>query len=263
MLSSGGARQIARVNPAGLGRIRIEGSGPPLVLVPGMDGTGDLFYRQVPLLARAYRVARYRLRDDAERMDVLVDDLADVVRAVSPGGEPAVVVGESFGGAVALSFALARPEAVAALVVLNSFPRFLPQVRLRLAIVTLAAVPFPWQAMTIVRRLTAFRLHSRYTHRREIRRFLALTAATTRRAYLARLRILRRYDVRDHLSEIRVPTLFIASDRDHLVPAVAQARYMAERVAGAKLHVLEGHGHICLIAPNVDLAAILREWRAG
>ncbi|HEX9610555.1 MAG TPA: alpha/beta fold hydrolase, partial [Gemmatimonadales bacterium] len=184
------------MNPAGLGRIRIDGSGPPLVLVPGMDGTGDLFYRQVPLLARAYRVARYRLRDDAERMDVLVDDLADVVRAVSPGGEPAVVVGESFGGAVALSFALARPDAVAGLVVLNSFPRFLPQVRLRLAIVTLAAVPFPWQAMTIIRRLTAFRLHSRYTHRREIRRFLELTAATTRRAYLARLRILRRYDVR-------------------------------------------------------------------
>lgn len=251
------------MNAGGLGRIRIEGAGPPLVLVPGMDGTGELFYRQVPLLARAYRVARYTLRDDAESMDVLVDDLAEVVRAVSPGGEPAVVVGESFGGAVALSFALARPDAVAALVVLNSFPRFLPQVWLRLAIVTLAAVPFPWQAMTIVRRLTAFRLHSRYTHRREIRRFLELTAATTRRAYLARLKILRRYDVRDHLPEIRVPTLFVASDRDHLVPAVAQARSMARRVAGAKVHVLEGHGHICLIAPNVDLAAILREWQAG
>jgi hypothetical protein len=38
---------------------------------------------------------------------------------------------------------------------------------------------------------------------------------------------------------------------------------MTDRVSGAKLHVLEGHGHICLIAPNVDLAAILREWRAG
>jgi pimeloyl-ACP methyl ester carboxylesterase len=263
MLSSRFARQIARVNPAGLGRIRIEGHGPPLVLVPGMDGTGDLFYRQVPLLARAYRVARYALRDDAESMDVLVDDLAEVLRVVSPRGEPAVVLGESFGGAVALSFALARPELLAGLVVLNSFPRFLPQLWLRLASVTLAAVPFPWQAMTIVRRLTAFRLHSRYTHRREIRRFLELTAATTRRAYLARLKILRRYDVRARLPEIRVPTLFVASDRDHLVPAVAQARYMTDRVSGAKLHVLEGHGHICLIAPNVDLAAILREWRAG
>jgi pimeloyl-ACP methyl ester carboxylesterase len=228
-----------------------------------MDGTGELFYRQVPLLAASYRVGRYRLRDDAETMDVLVDDLAGVVRALSPGGEPAVVVGESFGGAVALSFALARPELVSALVVLNSFPRFLPQLWLRLAIVTLAAVPFTWQAMTVVRRLTAFRLHSRYTHRREIRRFLELTAATTRRAYLARLKILRRYDVRDRLAEIRAPTLFIASEHDHLVPAVTQARYMAERIAGAQVRVLEGHGHICVIAPNVDLDAILREWRAG
>ena len=50
---------------------------------------------------------------------------------------------------------------------------------------------------------------------------------------------------------------------DHLVPAVTQAHYMAERIPGAQVRVLEGHGHICLIAPNVDLGAILREWRAG
>lgn len=241
--------------------VRIEGSGPPLVLVPGMDGTGDLFYRQVPLLARRYRVGRYALRDDAPNMETLVADLAEVVRGTAPGGKPAVIVGESFGGTVALSFALARPDLVAALVIINSFPRFLPQGRLHLAIWVLGALPFPWQAMSLVRRLTGFRLHSRYTHRREIRRFLELTAATTRRGYLSRLRILRDYDVRERLREIRVPTLFVASDRDHLVPAVAQARAMAERVPDAQVHVLQGHGHICLIAPGVDLEAILRGWR--
>ena len=30
-----------------------------------------------------------------------------------------------------------------------------------------------------------------------------------------------------------------------------------------RLLVLEGHGHICLIAPNVNLGRILEEWRAG
>jgi hypothetical protein len=29
------------------------------------------------------------------------------------------------------------------------------------------------------------------------------------------------------------------------------------------MHILEGHGHICRIAPDLDLAAILREWLAG
>jgi pimeloyl-ACP methyl ester carboxylesterase len=238
----------------------LTGDGPPLVLVPGMDGTGRLFYRQVPLLAQRYRVATYRLREDAPGMEALVDDLCGVIGAASPAGTPAVVVGESFGGAVALSAALARPDRIAALVVLNSFPYFAPRRRLELAIFALRAFPFPWQAMSLVRRLTAFRLHSKHTHRAEIRRFLELTAGTTRAGYLARLRVLHSYDVRDRLSEIRLPTLFLASELDHLVPSVAQARGMAARVPGAAVRVLSGHGHICLIAPDIDLSQILEQW---
>ena len=113
----------------------------------------------------------------------------------------------------------------------------------------------------MVRRLTAFRLHSRFTHRAEIRRFLDVTRETSREGYIARLRILQEYDVRDRLGEIRAPTLFLASERDHLVPAVEQARFMTERVAEATLRILQGHGHICLIAPNLDLERILEEWR--
>jgi 3-oxoadipate enol-lactonase len=241
--------------------LTITGEGPPLVLVPGMDGTGRLFYRQVPLLARRFRVATYRLREDASSMNALVQDLATVIRTVAPDGTPATVLGESFGGTVALSMALARPDLVRALVVLNSFPYFAPRLRLSLAIFTLQAVPFPWQVMGVVRRLTAFRLHSKFTHRAEMRRFLDLTRDTTRPGYLARLRILQGYDVRDRLKHIRAPTLFLAADQDHLVPAVEQAAAMAARVPGAALRVLEGHGHICLIAPNIDLADILTQWR--
>lgn len=242
--------------------IKLAGDGPPLVLVPGMDGTGRLFYRQVPLLARRFRVATYRLRDDAPSMAVLVDDLAAVIRAASQSGAPAIVVGESFGGTVALSAALSRPDLVAALVVLNSFPYFEPRRRLRLAIFALGMLPFPWQAMSVVRRLTAFRLHSPHTHGAEIRRFLTLTAGTTRPGYLSRLRVLLAYDVRDRLREIRAPTLFLASDRDHLVPSVQQGREMAALVPDATFRVLAGHGHICLIAPDVDLENILAQWDA-
>mgnify|MGYP003348413058 CR=1 FL=1 len=32
-------------------RFALSGSGPAVVLVPGMEGSGRLFYRQVPLLA--------------------------------------------------------------------------------------------------------------------------------------------------------------------------------------------------------------------
>lgn len=226
-----------------------------------MDGTGELFYRQVPLLAKSYRVGTYALRDTTPSMDVLVDDLARAIEVLAPVTRRAIVVGESFGGAVSLSLALARPDRVEALVILNSFSYFAPQVRLHLAIVGLSAMP--WGAMPLVRQLTASRLHSRHTHAAEIRRFLHLTARTTRTGYLNRLRALTSYDVRGRLGEIACPTLFLAAERDQLVPSVAQASMMAASVPRATLRVLGGHGHICLIAPDVDLAAILREWRQG
>ena len=240
-------------------RIESTGEGTPVVLVPGIDGTGLLFHRQVPLLASDHRVTTYRLRDDASSMAVLVEDLRRVVDTTSGAGASAVVVGESFGGALALSFALAHPDRVRRLVVINSFPYFEPQIRLRLGVHGLRAMP--WGAMPLARRLTAFRLHSGHTHRHEVERFLEVTRATTKQGYLGRLRLLTRYDVRDRLSELRPPTLFLASELDHLVPSVEQARLMADRVPGATLRILDGHGHICLIAPDIDLSEILRAWQ--
>ena len=240
-------------------RLSIHGAGEAIVLVSGMDGTGKLFYRQVPLLARSYRVATYALRDSATSMEQLVADLGDVIDAVAPDTRRATVVGESFGGALALSFALARPEQVTGLVVLNSFPRFTPQFRLHLARLGLNSVP--WGAMRLVRKLTASRLHSRHTHRDEIRRFMELTASATREGYCNRLQVLTRYDVRERLHDIHAPTLFLASQQDHLVPSVAQAQYMGARVPRSTVQVLDGHGHICLIAPDIDLGQILDAWR--
>ena len=134
----------------------------------------------------------------------------------------------------------------------------LPQIRLRLAIAGLKILP--WGAMPLVRHLTAFRLHSPHTHRTEVRQFIARTVHATREGYLDRLTLLKQFDVRDRLRDIQCPVLFLAAENDHLVPSVEQARYMAERVPGSVMRLLEGHGHICLIAPDIDLGAILDRW---
>jgi pimeloyl-ACP methyl ester carboxylesterase len=231
-----------------------------IVLVPGMNGSGELFYRQVPLLEQSYRVATYTLRDDAEHLATLVDDLASVVDRVAPRTRRAIIVGESFGGAIAMTFALTHPERVSELVIVNSFPRFARQLRLKLAIAGLTAMP--WNTMPLVRRATAWRLHSRHTHRTEIQRFVRLTAQTTRQGYISRLKLLRTYDVRHRLRELNVPTLFLAAELDHLVPSVSEARFMTRQVPESDMRVLAGHGHICLIAPDLDLSTLIAEWRA-
>lgn len=240
-------------------QVRTEGTGEPVVLVPGLDGTGLLFYRQVPGLARRHCVITYRLREDAASMDQLVADLL-AVQQEAAGGAPITLIGESFGGVLSLAFALAYPTLVRELVIVNSFPRFTPQFRLWAGYHALRAIP--WGMMAVVRRATAFRMHSPHTHRQELEEFHARMRSTSREGYLSRLRILRDCDLRDRLSEIRVRTLLLAADRDHLVASVQQAALMASRLPYATVRVLEGHGHICLLAPDLDLAAILDEWRS-
>ena len=241
-------------------QVRIEGVGSPVMLVPGLDGTGLLFYRQVPLLARRHRVITFGLREDAVAMDQLVADLA-AIHDEAADGRPVTLVGESFGGLLSLAFTLAHSSRVRELVVLNSFPHFTPQARLWAGYHALRAIP--WGMMATVRRLTSARMHSPHTHRNELEEFHRRMRATTRNGYLSRLRILRGYDVRDRLGDIRVRTLLLAADRDHLVPAVRQAALMASRLPDATVRVLSGHGHICLLAPDLDLASILDEWHRG
>jgi len=220
--------------------------------VPGIDGTGLLFYRQIPLLERRYAVTTTRLRDDAARMGDLVDDLHAAVSAAAPDGRPVTLLGESFGGALSLSYAVAHPGRVARLVILNSFAHFGSKVQLLLGYHLLRAMP--WGMMPLVRQVNAGRMHSQHTSPDEIRRFLGLMRATTRHGYLSRLRMLRDYDIRARLQEVASPTLFLAADRDHLLPSVAQARLMQSLTPGSAMRVLEGHGHSCLVAHNLDLA---------
>ena len=234
-----------------------------LLLVPGIDGPGKLFYRQIPGLERRFTVATTSLRDDAASMDALVSDLDREVSRLAPEGQRVALLGESFGGALALSYALAHPQRVERLVILNSFAHVDSPARLSLGYHLLRATP--WPLMRIVRKVNAGRMHSARTERDEIRRFHDLMRATTREGYLSRLRILRHYDLRDRLPALAPPVLYLAADRDTLVPAVQQARLMSGLSPRASMRVLEGHGHSCLIAPDLDLAAIIDDWidRAG
>ena len=239
-------------------RLLIDGSGEAVVLVPGMDGTGQLFYRQRPLLMRSRRVATYALRDSASDMPTLVSDLARVIEVVAPVERRAIVIGESFGGTLAMSLALDRPERVAALVVVNSFAHFSPQIALHLGRWGLRAVP--WRMMPFLRRVVESRLHSAHTHADDLCQFRHATMSATREGYLNRLAILMQYDIRQRLHELGTPTLFLAAELDHFIPSLTQAKFMAARVPQARVRVLDGHGHVCLIAPDVDLGQILDEW---
>ena len=228
-----------------------------MVLVPGIDGTALLFYRQVPLLARAFDVVAFPLPDDpGATMSELVDDLRLLIGEVSDQG--AILVGESFGGALAMSTALAHPDQVKGLVIVNSFPWLARRFQIRAA--PLALRLLPWIAMPLVRTLTESKLHSKHTSEADLAEFHQRAKAIGRRGYLRRLEILADYDIRRQLGSITAPTLFLAADEDRLVPSVTWARYMSARVPGSELEILSGYGHICLINDDLDLLAHVGPW---
>jgi len=230
---------------------------PTVVMVPGMDGTALLFYRQVPLLARRFSVAAYPLPDDPDLdMDGLVADLDGLIRETA--SSRVILCGESFGGALAMSYALAHPDSLAGLVVINSFPRVRDRLRLRLAPLALRLVP--WGTMTLVRRFTESRLHSPHVNREDLAEFHERAKTIGREGYIRRLEILADYDIRDRLGEITVPTLLLAADHDQLVDSVDEARFMAERIPDAEMRVLEGYGHVCLINHDLDLLDYVAPW---
>lgn len=241
--------------------LRFEGRGDPLVYVPGIDGTGALFYTQVPRLAHRFRVATYRLRDSASSMDDLVDDLAHIVEQAAPGDQPVTLVAESFGGALAMSFALRHRALVQSMIVLNSFARFRDPWQLQVAMGGMRVLP---RSVTRqLQRLSAGRQHSPTTLSDDIRRSEQLRRTATHLGYLNRLRILSRYDVREQLPHLSVPTLYLAADQDSLIPSVQQANFMAARVPGADVRILSGHGHASFLAPDVDVNRLMHEWHTS
>lgn len=230
---------------------------PPIVLVPGLDGTALLFYRQQPLLARSFDVVAFPLPDDPTiTMDGLVADLGALITEVSDQG--AILVGESFGGALSMSTALAHPELVRGLVIVNSFP-WLDQ-RLQLRVAPMALRLIPWGAMPLVRTITESKLHSRHALPEDLAEFHQRARAIGRQGYIRRLEILRHYDIRHRLTELEPPTLFLAGDEDQLVPSARWGRYMVARAPRAELAILGGYGHICLINHDLDLRDHVTPW---
>src|SRR5262249_22266438 len=100
------------------------GDGPPLLLMPPLPGYKEAFLLLARRLARARRVVTFDLRASfagPPSWEALVADVERIADAFAPGAAP--VMGHSLGGALAMQWALKRPERVSALVLSSPFAR--------------------------------------------------------------------------------------------------------------------------------------------
>ncbi|MEW6126159.1 MAG: alpha/beta hydrolase [Acidobacteriota bacterium] len=231
---------------------------PLLIYVSGLDGSGELFYKQLPSLTRNYRIVTYRLREDARATyDDLSDDIASIIEDL--GETQAIILGESFGGTIVLHFALRYPTFTQRLVLVNSFPYYRRRLRIQLAAFLASALP---ARFVVPFRLTsaALGLLVDRVSREDRKKIVQILRSVEMKSYARRLQLIAQVDVTNRLNEIQAPTLLIATERDLLVPSVREAREMQKRIPNATVKILRRKGHACLLRDDVKLYELIKGW---
>jgi 3-oxoadipate enol-lactonase len=246
-----------------LPKYKLHGSDPTLPLliyIAGMDGTGELFYKQIPALCEAYRVVTFRLRDTSDAtFEELTDDVAAVIKAQNES--QAFIVGESFGGTIAMTFALRYPSMTERLIIINSFPYYRGRFRINLA-AGLASIATFQMALPFRLAMASLGLWLDGVTREDRGRVLRALRTIEMKGYARRLRLIAEVNLKDRLSEIQAPTLFVAATRDLLVSSVREAKLMQALVPNARLQIIKGVGHACLLGNRVNLCQLLSAWVA-
>jgi 3-oxoadipate enol-lactonase len=203
--------------------------------------------RQVEPFSRKFQVVRYDIRpfgesSRPEKPYIVPDDLLRLLDHLKI--ETAHLIGHSFGGGVALDFALLYPDRVASLVLAAAGPGGfqLPPEEQKLQAPIFAAVKEGDDAV-----VKAWLEHPMWTAARSRPDVLKELDASTRRnlapfkmtfppfAQVKPLAVQR-------LDSVKAPTLVIYGDRD--TPGLRQAsELMAKQIPGATVHVVPGADH--------------------
>lgn len=222
-----------------------------LVLLPGLDGTGLLFR---PLLqALAPEIAPIVVTYPAEQ-PLGYAELLELVLAALPKERPFVLLGESFGGPLALRVAATRPAGLKALILSASFvccpyplvPRW-----------AAALVPdWPLRAFPALSHMKA--LCGAYATP-ALGALTAQALALVKPAVLAqRIRAVIQVDVRAELAACELPMLYLQGSHDLVVPAANLQRML--RIKPDLQQVQIAAPHMLLQTRPQQAAAAIRDF---
>jgi pimeloyl-[acyl-carrier protein] methyl ester esterase len=245
--------------------VEVTGRGPDLVLLHGWAMHGGIFAPLAQRLASRFTLHRVDLPGHGgSRGDPGPLQAGECARRIARQVPPALWLGWSLGGLVALAAAEVAPQAVRGLILLATSPRFVE------------ADDWPHGVSAEVFRQFGRDLHDDY--RGTLERFLALEAMGSDHLR-QELRFLRGHlfergepdaqvleqglamlagdDHRARLGGLPVPSLWIAGQRDRLVPPGAM-RWAAAQAPRARHLPLAGAGHAPFLgAPDTVSTAIL------
>ena len=253
------------------GGVFVLGEGPPLVLVPGVQGRWEWMRPAVDALSRWFTVITFSLageRDTARRVPAegCFDGHVEQLEAAmdSAGATGAVLCGVSYGGLVALRTAAVRPARVEKLVlVATPAPTWRLDARLqRYSTSPRASAPaFVLGAPRRLWREIGIALPSPIARSRAMVGYLASIcrhpASPVRMA--RRLRCIAGQDFVADARAVRAPTLVLTGEPelDRVVPVRGTRQYL-DLIPNAVGRTLERTGHIGLVTRSETFAEEIR-----
>ncbi len=248
-----------------------HGTGLPVLLSCGLCTTHENWRPQVePWVAAGLRVVLWDYRGHgrsqaprdpaAYSMRQVVDDLGRVL-AWGAGEQPAVVGGLSFGGLASLHFALAQPQRVRALLLIDTGPGFKnPEAQARWEAQVERTAGFlearGCQAFVESKAAaTAIGLHPELPAAQAAARAIAAQDPTGLALFARRIAGVAP-PVIDQLAAIEIPALVVVGEKDE--PYLRAAEVLASRLRKAELARIPRAGHVVnLEEPQAFDAAVL------
>jgi pimeloyl-[acyl-carrier protein] methyl ester esterase len=222
---------------------------PTLVLLPGMDGTGDLFDPLIEALGPDVPSITVRYPD--QPLDYVAHEA--IARAALPSTQPFVLLGESFSGPIAISIAAQAPPGLRGYILCCSFVRS-PRPVLKLFRPLLTLVP-PQRVPEVV---TSHFLMGRFASP-QLRQLHAQTLRrVSPRVLMARLGAIANVDVQSKLRRVALPGLYLRATEDRLVPNLA-ATLFARISSNGRVVDIEGP-HLLLQSRPAPAAQVIREF---
>lgn len=222
---------------------------PLLVLLPGLDGTGELFARFRDAIGERCetRVLRYPATEPMGYAQ-----LGPLVQAALPRDRPIVLLGESFSGPLSITLAARGIPNVVGLILCATFVKN-PQPVLVAFRDLIARVP--------ARHVPGFVWHHALMNRGsddELEEaFLRAVAQVSPDVLSARMHELARVDVSAQLVAVRVPVMYMQARRDRVVP-VRSTREVLECRPDIEHLTLDASHLVLQTAPEESARVVLQ-----
>ena len=247
-----------------------EGTGPPIIVIPGVQGRWEWMAPALRELRRTCRVISYSLCGDAgSGLDIdpalgFDNYLRQLDGVFERTGVPqAALCGVSYGGFIALRYAATRPERVTALVLVSAPApgwqpsrrqrRYLASPRLLAPVFVLTAPARLWAEVRSAMPSWRARLRFALTHGAAV-----LRAPLVPRRAADRIAVQQAVDFSMDGARVQAPTLVVTGEDalDLVIPPSLSRSYL-EMIPGSKYEKLEGTGHIGMLTQPVRFAEIV------